>query len=83
MEAPFLSKRKKRDNPGPGYVRVEDCHERHERIELALFGKDGRGGMAKDITIIKSKLSLVRQFLLPLAIAVFSAVLTAWILGKF
>jgi hypothetical protein len=50
---------------------------------LALFGKDGRGGMAKDITIIKSKLSLVRQFLLPLAIAVFSAVLTAWILGKF
>ena len=76
-----MSDRKKHDGKGP-FVRVEDCHERHEKVELALFGKDGRGGIVADLADIKSKLSVVRQFLLPLAVAVFSAVLTAWILGK-
>lgn len=74
-----MATKKKRENPG--YVHVEDCKERHERIEMALFGKDGRGGIVADLADIKSKLSVVRQFLLPLTIAVCSAVLTAWILG--
>ena len=42
----------KKDNPG-FYVRVADCRDRHIKIENALFGGDGRGGMVKDIGDIK------------------------------
>jgi hypothetical protein len=35
----------KKDNPG--FVRVADCRERHGKLELALWGDDGRGGMVK------------------------------------
>ena len=36
------------------YVLEEDCVKQHTRLELALFGKDGREGMVKDISDIKS-----------------------------
>ena len=42
----------KKDNPG--FVRVADCREKHNKIELALFGEDLRGGMVKDIGDIKN-----------------------------
>jgi len=50
-----MSKRKK-DDP-PLFVRIEDCREKHlkvDKIELALFGEDGRGGMVNDISKIKN-----------------------------
>lgn len=47
----------KKDNPLPGipggYVRLEDCRRQHQKIDLALFGADGRGGLVKDIADIK------------------------------
>lgn len=42
----------KQDNPG--FVRVADCREIHNKINLALWGLDGRGGMVKDIGDIKN-----------------------------
>lgn len=50
-----------------------------EKINLALFGEDGRGGIVNDIQEIKSKLnvysSALRQVAIPIAIAVITAVL--------
>lgn len=43
---------RRKDNPDV-FVRVEDCRTKHSKIELALFGPDGRGGMVKDINEIK------------------------------
>jgi polygalacturonase len=45
-------------NPGnPGkFVLQRDCRERHNKITLALFGADGRGGMVADISTIKNTL---------------------------
>jgi len=36
------------------FVLAEDCIKQHERLELALFGKDGREGMVKDVSDIKT-----------------------------
>lgn len=36
------------------FVLAEDCVKQHTRLELALFGKDGREGVVKDISDIKS-----------------------------
>jgi len=36
------------------FVLAEDCVKQHTRLELALFGKDGREGMVQDISDIKS-----------------------------
>lgn len=30
------------------------CDKKHGKIDLALFGEDGRGGIVKDITDIKN-----------------------------
>ena len=35
------------------YVRVADCRDKHTKVEMALFGLDGRGGIVKDIGDIK------------------------------
>lgn len=68
-----------KDNPGV-FVRVEDCRERHTKMDLALFGLDGRGGIVKDIQDIKAYSGIVRQVAVPIVIAVLSAGLTAWLL---
>lgn len=45
-------------NPGAGRnVTVSECFQRHEKIDLALWGKDGRGGIVKDIGDIKNSIS--------------------------
>jgi hypothetical protein len=79
-----MATRKKRDNPG--FVRVEDCHERHERIELALFGKDGRGGMANQVNNIENKLAaytgVLRTVVVPIVVSVVTALIVAGMLGK-
>ena len=50
-----------------------------EKINLALWGKDGRGGIVKDIADIKSQLKVysgvVRQLAVPILVAVIVAVL--------
>jgi hypothetical protein len=79
------SKRRKKPDP-PLWVRVEDCHERHEKIELALFGKDGRHGMAAQVNNIENKLAaytgIVRTVLVPIGVSVLTALIVAGILGK-
>lgn len=78
-----MSKRK-RDNPGR-YVQVGDCRERHEKIELALWGKDGRGGMVKDIADVKMKLEVatgvIRTIVIPIVVPLVLAGIFYW-LGK-
>ena len=49
------------EKDNPEYVRVEECRQRHAKIELALFGPDGRGGMVKDIGDIKNTLNDQKQ----------------------
>jgi hypothetical protein len=36
------------------YVLEEDCVKQHTRLELALFGQNGRAGMVKDVSDIKA-----------------------------
>jgi len=47
-----MPKEKHSDNPSK-FVTVEDCKLTHRKIELALWGEDGRGGIVKDIGDIK------------------------------
>jgi len=47
----------RKDNLNPRPVTVAECFERHKKIDLALWGKDGRGGIVKDIGDIKNKLT--------------------------
>lgn len=35
-------------------VTKDDCNRVHAKIDLALFGADGRGGMVKDVTDIRN-----------------------------
>lgn len=73
-----------KDNPGV-FVRMEDCRDRHRRIELALYGSEGTSGMVKDIHDIKSSLNatstFVIKFVVPIVTAITSSVVTALILG--
>ena len=75
------------------YVRVEDCRERHDvtvkrvdKIENALFGEDGRGGMVNDIAQIKTKIdaatSFVRTIIIPIAVPLILGMF-GYIIGKF
>ena len=77
----------KKRNPGGPFVEVEDCQERHgvtaarvDRLELALYGKDGRGGMVRDISEIKTQTRALKTVLVPLVASVLSALITAGIL---
>lgn len=49
------------EKDNPEYVRLEECRQRHAKIELALFGSDGRGGMVKDLGDIKNTLNSQKQ----------------------
>jgi len=54
-----LSTKKRTDNPGSTKVTVAECFQRHEKIDLALWGKDGRSGIVNDITLIKNKVEAI------------------------
>lgn len=81
-----MSKRKEQS-----FVTTDDCarfrHEIRDELKVlksALVGEDLRGGLVKDMSDIKATLSTARtfkDFLVPVAIAVISAILTAFILG--
>jgi len=51
----------KKKNPKPLFVYIEDCKAIHEKIDAALWGFDGRGGIVKDIGDIKSDLKIVKE----------------------
>jgi hypothetical protein len=79
-----MGKAKKTNNPG--FVRVEDCQERRgrdqgwrDRMELAIFGKDGRGGMVRDVGDIKANLrsvtGIVRTVVIPIVVPIIVAVI--------
>jgi len=46
-----------KSNPNARRVTVGECLQRHGKIDLALWGPDGRGGMVKDIGDIKNTLN--------------------------
>jgi len=84
-----LSEHKKNSPKNPKYVTLEQCsgttaqfREELYTIKLALFGKDMRGGIVKDIQEIKSATSILKSVGLPIAVAVISSVITAFLLGK-
>jgi len=52
----------KRRDKNPQYVLKSDCKEIMGKIEAALWGANGRGGVVNDISDIKNKLtSLVER----------------------
>lgn len=55
----------------------------NEKVNLALFGKDGRGGIVKDIADIKSQLSLyggaVGRVAVPIAVGIIVALLVKFL----
>lgn len=84
-----MSEHKKNSPKNPKYVTLEQCsgttaqfREELHTIKLALFGKDMRGGIVKDIQEIKSATSILKSVGLPIAVAVISSVITAFLLGK-
>jgi len=54
-----LSTKKRPANPDSTKVTVAECFQRHEKIDLALWGKDGRSGIVNDITLIKNKVEAI------------------------
>lgn len=82
-----MSKRKR------SYVTADDCSRFRTEIKSelsvlrnALVGEDLRGGLVKDVSDIKAVLSTarsVKEIVVPVAVAVASSVITAWILSTF
>jgi len=54
-----MSKERKVNPNATRRVTVAECFQRHEKIDLALWGKDGRGGIVKDIGDIKNKVEAI------------------------
>jgi len=52
-----LSKERKHNPSSARRVTLAECFQRHKKIDLALWGKDGRGGMVKDLGDIKNTLT--------------------------
>ena len=46
---------KKKNNPG--FVTQSQCDTKYGKMNLALFGSDGRGGIVKDISDIKNQVA--------------------------
>lgn len=44
------------DDESNPYVKIGDCRDRHTKLDLALFGVDGRGGIVQDLAEIKTLL---------------------------
>ena len=78
----------------PKYVTSIQCVSKHDgcaadfkdelrTIKKALVGHDMRGGLVKDMSDLKAKLSIVKTVLLPIALSVASALLVAWAANGF
>lgn len=46
----------------PRYVRRPEFNKRFGKVELALFGADGRGGIVKDIGDIKGSVKVIERW---------------------
>lgn len=51
------------DTPFSRFVSLQECNNRHGKIELALFGSNGRGGMVKDVASIKASLGTCQKWI--------------------
>lgn len=82
-----MSKRKDSENPTLAQIsmKIEFLDRNINKISLALWGKNGRGGMIKDMQEIKSSLnattSIIKSIGVPIIAAVISAVITACVLS--
>ena len=52
-----------KEKNNPGYVTRADCLRNHAKINLALFGHDGRGGIVKDISDMKADVKTATKFI--------------------
>ena len=55
-----------------------DFKDEMRTIKKALVGDDLRGGIVKDMSELKTRLSLVKTVVLPVALSIISAILVAW-----
>lgn len=80
-----MSKKTRDDNPGSALAaKVSMLEQNTRKIELALWGQDGRHGMVKDITDIKGSLRLwgqLKTFGLGIASTVVAALIIALAAG--
>ena len=76
-----MAKKAREHNPTSALaMKVESLEKSVHRVELALYGEDGTGGMAKDLTDIKASLKLwgqLKTFGLGIASTVIAAIIIA------
>lgn len=51
------------EKENPKYMTTRECREISGKIQLALFGKDGRGGMVKDISDLTNDVKDIKDAL--------------------
>lgn len=51
----------KSEKHNPGYVTRMEFNRRFQKVDLALFGSDGRGGIVKDIGDIKGSIKVIEK----------------------
>ena len=56
-----MSRKREKPDPPPLFVTQQDCTSKHAKIDLALFGSDGRGGMVADISQIKTYIATMQN----------------------
>jgi len=80
-----MSRKSRRDNPGSALSqKVASLERSTHKVELALWGEDGRGGMVRDMADIKSSLRLwgqLKTFGLGIASTVIAALIIAVMAG--
>jgi hypothetical protein len=57
----IMSRKREKPDPPPLFVTQQDCTSKHAKIDLALFGSDGRGGMVADISQIKTYIATMQN----------------------
>jgi hypothetical protein len=80
-----MAKKAREHNPTSALaVKVESLEKSMRRVELALYGEDGTGGMARDLADIKGSLRLwgqLKTFGLGIASTVIAALIIAVMTG--
>ena len=64
----------------------DDCDKGMDKLSLALWGKDGRGGMVRDIQEMKTKLNvatgIIRTVIIPIVVPLTLGGI-GYLIGKF
>ncbi len=55
--------RRSRSNRSASCVSREDCERAMGKIDVALWGPDGRGGIVSDISTMKGDISEIKKFM--------------------